>query len=368
MSKLVTSPDVVVRFVGGQTVVHVGPKVVFPEGPLPLLILARFARPTTLEDALAVLPPAGHAAAREAVSRLREAGVLLVAEEDHTDRADDAEAAVEHAGKVLAILADTVPRIAGGLAGLGPFAAPALAERTGVGLRGRVASLAAAATALEAELVGLRHHHVERQLQALGVGAETRALKLNLGCGEKPLPGWINVDAHPAPLSIDLRWGLPFADGAAGHVFLSHVLEHLYYPDEALALLREVRRVLGSGGCLRVVVPDIEQCLAAYTHEDREFFADRRKTFTWWPESETRLEGFLAYAGAGPRPSHFMEAHKFGYDFETLSHVLRKAGFEHVERSGFMASADPVFRVDEASLVAGATSGESHYSLFVEAR
>jgi hypothetical protein len=125
--------------------------------------------------------------------------------------------------------------------------------------------------------------------------------------------------------------------------------------------------VLSPRGRFRVVVPDLERCLRAYAEDDRAFFEDRREVWSWWPEARTRLEGFLSYAGAGPRPGHFLDAHKFGYDLETLEHALGQAGFTRVERSDYMESADPVLRVDHASLVAGASSGGRHYSLFVEA-
>jgi hypothetical protein len=124
---------------------------------------------------------------------------------------------------------------------------------------------------------------------------------------------------------------------------------------------------MAPGGVVRIVVPDIEQCIAAYSSNDRLFFASRRETWDWWPENATRLEDFLAYAGAGPEPASLFEAHKYGYDFETLAKVLGGAGFESVRQSAFMASDDPALRVDDASTVAHARYGDRYYSLFVEA-
>ena len=97
------------------------------------------------------------------------------------------------------------------------------------------------------------------------------------------------------------------------------------------------------------------------------FFASRRETWDWWPENATRLEDFLAYAGVGAEPAHLFEAHKYGYDLETLAKVLGEAGFESVRQSAYMASDDPALRVDDVSAVAKARYGERHYSLFVEA-
>jgi predicted SAM-dependent methyltransferase len=146
------------------------------------------------------------------------------------------------------------------------------------------------------------------------------------------------------------------------------MLEHMFFPRDVKFFLSELRRVMAPGAALRVVVPDVEQCLEAYVANDRSFFASRRETWSWWPDNATRLEDFLAYAGAGAEPAYLFEAHKYGYDFETLAKVLGEAGFERIERSAYMASEDPLLRVDDISAVAKARYGDRHYSLFVEAR
>jgi predicted SAM-dependent methyltransferase len=221
---------------------------------------------------------------------------------------------------------------------------------------------------LAAALHRQRQAFMRRQLTVLGLHRSSRQLRLHLGAADSPLPGWVNIDHWPAQLAMDLRWGLPFANGAAQAVYLCHVLEHCYYPDEALAVMADIRRVLARDGVARIVVPDIEQCLRAYVRRDRRFFAARRAQWPWWPPTSTRLESFLGYAGVGASPDAFVSSHKFGYDYETLRVLLRRAGFGRVERSAFMRSRDPALRIDEASLVAGAKHGRRYYSLFVEAR
>ena len=166
---------------------------------------------------------------------------------------------------------------------------------------------------------------------------------------------------------MNVLWGLPFPDRSVRRVFVSHLLEHLFFPRDVGFFLGELKRVMEPGGVVRIAVPDLEQCIAAYTTNDRCFFASRRETWSWWPENTTRLEDFLAYAGAGPEPANLFEAHKYGYDFETLAKALGDAGFERVIRSAYMASEDPALRVDDVSAVAKAQYGNRYYSLFVEA-
>ncbi len=213
-----------------------------------------------------------------------------------------------------------------------------------------------------------RRAFVDAQLVALGLSRHSRGLKLHLGAADSLLPGWVNIDHWPAQLSMDLRWGLPFAKGAARAVYMCHVLEHCYYPDEALAVMADIHRVLGRDGVARIVVPDIEQCLRAYVRRDHRFFAARRAHWPWWPPTVTRLESFLGYAGVGASPDAFVGSHKFGYDYETLRSLLRRAGFRRIERSAYMRSRDAALRIDDASHVAGAKHGRRYYSLFVEAR
>ena len=167
---------------------------------------------------------------------------------------------------------------------------------------------------------------------------------------------------------MNVLWGLPFPDRSASRVFVSHLLEHLFFPRDVKFFLGELNRVMAPGGIVRIVVPDIEQCIAAYASNDRSFFASRRETWSWWPENATRLQDFLAYAGAGAEPAYLFEAHKYGYDFETLAKVLGEAGFERVRASPPTWRAKiRRLRVDDVSAVAKARYGDRYYSLFVEA-
>lgn len=89
---------------------------------------------------------------------------------------------------------------------------------------------------------------------------------LNLACGHRHHPDWVNVDlvvTGEDVLQHDLTRGIPFADAAFDAVYTSHFVEHLSRP-EAFAVLNECRRVLRPGGVIRVVVPDLEGLVRAY--------------------------------------------------------------------------------------------------------
>lgn len=272
-----------------------------------------------------------------------------------------------HNKNIAKTMMQSVFELASDLAGLGPFAEQAAKTRNAMPIHQRLGQIQQAIEQLRADLATLRGPYLGQQLQSLGVNQASKNLQLHIGSGPYNLEGWINLDIFPAQLSTNVLWGLPFTDGQCRYVFLSHLLEHLFYPTDAMALLKEIHRVLEPGGVVRIVVPDIEQCIRAYQENNKEFFQQRVEHWGAGDGNATRLEHFLSYAGAGPDPAWLFEAHKFGYDFETLERALQRAGFKAIVRSSFMASGHDALQVDEHSQVASAKFGDSHYSLFIEA-
>lgn len=369
MTRLVLSPDAFIRFRNGEVVVHNAHSrkpALAGRDPVLVAFVAQFANPIDIDEMRARLKPESWEQTSALITRLREMGVLVPPELPAATRENAQELAL--AIRQLGMLADATHRLAADLVAAGPTVANYVGRTTGVSLESRLTSLLAAVDSLRASLEPLRREMLGEQLKRAGVGDSTRHSKLHLGAGGHPLEGWINVDAYAADVNVNLANGLPFPNDSAAFIFASHVLEHLYHPEQSLSLLAHCLRVLAPGGVLRIVVPDIEQCIRAYANGDRDFFAARAATWKDWPQGRTPLEDFLAYAGAGPRPGAFLESHKYGYDFATLESALRTVGFAEITRSAFMQSAHPELRVDRASAVAGATHGEEHYSLFVEAR
>lgn len=83
-------------------------------------------------------------------------------------------------------------------------------------------------------------------------------LKLNLGAGANPLPGYINVDKFGAP---DVLWDLeefpwPWQDNAVQAVVMSHVLEHLGQTTTIfLNIIKELYRVCRHDAIIDITVP-----------------------------------------------------------------------------------------------------------------
>ena len=95
---------------------------------------------------------------------------------------------------------------------------------------------------------------------------------LNIGCGSKYHPAWVNIDMRshsPHVQACNLLDGIPFSSGRFDVVYHSQVLEH-FPKNEATAFLLECFRVLTPGGTLRVVVPDLESIAREYLSHLRD--------------------------------------------------------------------------------------------------
>lgn len=89
---------------------------------------------------------------------------------------------------------------------------------------------------------------------------------LNLGCGGRFHPDWINMDVAPSDprvIPVDLSRGIPLPDASCTVVYHAAVLEH-FRPADALTMLCDCWRVLAPGGIIRIGVPDLEVLCRLY--------------------------------------------------------------------------------------------------------
>jgi len=85
--------------------------------------------------------------------------------------------------------------------------------------------------------------------------AAARPIRLNLGCGNKPRPGFVGVDRYPceaAAVLCDLAGALPFRTDSVAELHLDNVVEHVL---DIPALVREIVRVARPGATVTVVTP-----------------------------------------------------------------------------------------------------------------
>jgi predicted SAM-dependent methyltransferase len=83
-------------------------------------------------------------------------------------------------------------------------------------------------------------------------------LKLNLGSGKNPKPGYINVDKFGEPDVLhDLeKFPWPWETNSVGEVVLNHVLEHLGETTAVyFGIIKELYRVCAPGARISITVP-----------------------------------------------------------------------------------------------------------------
>jgi predicted SAM-dependent methyltransferase len=174
--------------------------------------------------------------------------------------------------------------------------------------------------------------------------ADGREKRLHIGAGRESISGWINIDNQGlagVDQVLDVRQGLPFANVAS--IYAEHFLEHLSL-DEGLAFLRECRRVLQSGGALRLSTPNLDWVIlthyrgAAQAEDDAKLDCIRlNRAFHGWGHqflynramlaAALRSAGFASTAfrtyGESERPElRGLERHETWVDTPELPHVL----------------------------------------------
>lgn len=134
---------------------------------------------------------------------------------------------------------------------------------------------------------------------------DNEPLRLNVGAGACPIPGYVNLDIKSGtPI-----WELPYDDGTVDEIRASHVLEHVSYI-KTTEVLAHWHAKLKDGGIVKIAVPNLEYIF--------------RKMQT---ETDENLEGYLF---GGHDDEH--DVHMAGFTEAKLHAQLRSVGFDCIER------------------------------------
>jgi predicted SAM-dependent methyltransferase len=114
------------------------------------------------------------------------------------------------------------------------------------------------------------------------------------------------------------------ADESYEAIFASHVLEHLYCHEVAMAL-SELFRILKPGGVLDIAVPDL-QCIGGKLALDQADYAIYNSPIGTIAPLDM-IYGHRGSVGAG----NLFMGHKFGFTQGVLKRYLQNAGFNDME-------------------------------------
>lgn len=151
---------------------------------------------------------------------------------------------------------------------------------------------------------------------------ENGLIRLNLGCGNRHLPGFVNVDfadnwcKKKPEIECDVR-KLPLPDDYADEVHAYHVFEH-FYRYEAEDVLTEWVRVLKPGGKLVLELPCLDKILGIFD------WADKNKQP--YPINLTMWGLF-----GSPKYKDPTMCHRWCYSVAELTGMMKHAGLEVTE-------------------------------------
>lgn len=188
-------------------------------------------------------------------------------------------------------------------------------------------------------------------------------IRLNLGCGCRPLPGYLNVDMDdpeelkrrypgeklPADLPIfhyDIFY-LPFADASVAEVRADSLVEHLTFLEEP-RFFYEVQRVLEPGGLFRFSTPDFEDAVRLFLAakddwkdfycNDPEAIAARHWFGTYSYATDNRWGYLTAMIFGGQNGAG--QFHKNAYTIPKVRALLKRLDMEELDISHFRWKGD----------------------------
>jgi predicted SAM-dependent methyltransferase len=169
-------------------------------------------------------------------------------------------------------------------------------------------------------------------------------LRLELGAGERKMPGWFGVDlSETSEIQLDLRRPLPIPENRVDAIYSSHFLEHFSYPDPLLSLIGECYRILSPGGYFSAAVPDGGRYISAY-HNGSEIIEPqiREKISPIYLTTKMDQVSWFVY---------MYGQHHYLFDDENLVQLLKNAGFIDVALREFNPGLDLEIRRNESLYV-----------------
>jgi hypothetical protein len=150
-------------------------------------------------------------------------------------------------------------------------------------------------------------------------------VRLNLGCGDKILDGYCNVDVAPARLGrapdvlCDLH-KLTFDDESADEILSVHVVEH-FWRWEVVDILREWARVLKKGASMIVECPNLKSACEHFL-ENPDLHSS--------PGKNGQRSMWVFYGDPSWRDP--LMVHRWGYTPESLASVMAEAGLVNLRQ------------------------------------
>lgn len=196
---------------------------------------------------------------------------------------------------------------------------------------------------------------------------------LHIGCGLKVVEGWENIDSSPslrisqipiigkpflALLNRNINWhstvkygdvirGIRIEENSCEIIYAAHVMEHLSLADFHVTV-DNIYSYLTLGGIYRLIVPDLEAYISAYTanrlnKDSSPEAAYKFMTKTWLGHSGSRKTLYNRFEEAFANSRH-----QWMWDEPSLFNALSQHGFKRIKRCSYGEWSDPRFQLVES--------------------
>jgi len=195
-------------------------------------------------------------------------------------------------------------------------------------------------------------------------------IKINIGCGGRPLPGYINIDSDNLetlrqryPLqefSNDIKvfqydiFQLPFPDGTVAEIRTDSLIEHLSFIEEP-KFFNEVKRVLQPGGIFKFSTTNFEEIVKIWLNAKddwQDFYRNDKEAIEqqhWFGQYSYSTDNRWGYLSAMIFGSQNGEGqfHKNCYTIPKIRAILDHLHFTDVEisESRWKGDRDPMINV-----------------------
>jgi len=170
-----------------------------------------------------------------------------------------------------------------------------------------------------------------QSIQEYAAKAGLSEIKLNLGCGGRPLSGWINIDNFDYEEGDTSRSGsyydvksdirdLNIPNDQVSAILLVHVIEH-FTRWEAIEMLSHYFEKLKPGGLLIVEMPDLDKCIELYLR-------GRKAPHMATPIGNLNMGFTQFYGNQWSRLDY--ETHRYVWTVGEFCTVLKDLGYEIV--------------------------------------
>lgn len=176
---------------------------------------------------------------------------------------------------------------------------------------------------IDSTMTRLRRQAGEKAfVEAVGQARDRGPVRVNIGSGGKPLPGWVNCDVvWRVPLYLDATRAWPVPDNSVDYVYADNVIEHIPLP-MGRQLFAHTYRAMKPGAVFRLATPDVEAVARQYLENGElarlglERHRERGRDFHYPVQLIQNV-----FVGA----KHYLG---FCYDYASLSAEMAAVGFE----------------------------------------